>query len=156
LILPEGFKLLPLYLLGLFKSKALKSNSLLFGQWSGCKLTYLHPAGVNISSDIRAAHVYQLLSRGVASTISYIYPRLIAFHDLEDAAGFDSPHTGRFLMPAPLPSSYIWMEAHGAYLIGQSFESPVQKSPFNTDDTLEITAISRSYGWVLAYLLKFF
>lgn len=108
LILPESFKLLPLYTLGLIKSKAIKGGS--------------------VTSDVRVFFLRLLLGLGVGSTMTLLYPRMVALHQLSDIDGFpiaDAPNRSPEI-PAPLKTtqlpccirpSFLRMEAHGAYLL---------------------------------------
>lgn len=108
LILPESFKLLPLYILGLIKSKAIKGGS--------------------VTSDVRVFFLRLLLGLGVGSIMTLLYPRMIAIHTLGDAVGEPIPDApGRNPeIPAPLKTtqlpcnmrpSFHRMEPHGAYLL---------------------------------------
>lgn len=56
----------------------------------------------------------------------YLYPRLLALHDLDDTIALpqmvtneDGTTTERILMPSCMRDSYYFMEAHGVYLMGQ-------------------------------------
>jgi len=91
LILPEAFKLFPLYALCILKSKALK--------------------GGPVASDVRAYYMRVFKGATTAITLSMLYPRMIAVHTL-DAADNENFH-----MPPLMRTSYLRMEAHGAYLI---------------------------------------
>jgi len=96
LILPESFKLFPLYALALQKSKALK--------------------GGPVASDVRTWHMRLLKSAGVAATVGLLYPRMLPVHNLPDDVGFPDER-GRIRLPPLLRTSYARMEPHGAYLI---------------------------------------
>ncbi|KAG8701649.1 COPII coat Sec23p-Sfb3p heterodimer component [Ceratobasidium sp. 394] len=97
LILPEVFKTLPIYALGLLKSRPIK--------------------GSNVIADVRNYHATRLMSTGVSTTMRYLYPRMTAIHDLSPEAGFPSSKTGRLVLPSPMPSSYTHMEPDGVYMI---------------------------------------
>ncbi|QRV76516.1 transporter protein Sec23 [Ceratobasidium sp. AG-Ba] len=97
LILPEAFKTLPVYALGLLKSRPIKGSSVI--------------------ADVRNYHAARLMSVGVTATMRYLYPRMTAIHDLSPDVGFPSPKTGRLILPSPMPSSYTHMEPDGVYLI---------------------------------------
>ncbi|KAJ1311488.1 hypothetical protein OPQ81_009975 [Rhizoctonia solani] len=97
LILPEAFKTLPVYILGLLKTRPLK--------------------GSNVITDVRNYHAARLMSIGTAATMRYLYPRMTAIHDLSPNVGFPSEKTGRLILPSPMPSSYTHMEPHGVYMI---------------------------------------
>ncbi|KAM0748281.1 hypothetical protein T439DRAFT_291785 [Meredithblackwellia eburnea MCA 4105] len=96
LILPESFKLFPLYALALMKSKALK--------------------GGPVASDVRTWHMRLLKAAGVAATVGLLYPRMFPIHTLPDDVGF-ADETGRLVLPSLIRASYLRMEPHGAYLI---------------------------------------
>ncbi|KAB5592352.1 Protein transport protein sec24 [Ceratobasidium theobromae] len=97
LILPEAFKTLPIYALGLLKTRSLK--------------------GSNVISDVRNYHAIRLTSMNTSATMRHLYPRMTAIHDLSPTVGFPSPQTGRLVLPSPMPSSYTRMEPHGVYMI---------------------------------------
>ncbi|PWN40909.1 hypothetical protein IE81DRAFT_325090 [Ceraceosorus guamensis] len=110
LILPESFKLLPLYALGINKTKAIK--------------------GGNVTSDVRTYHMRTLRGMGTNLIMSALYPRMIALHRMSDDDGEpikiqqtngDGSETQvegmRIKCPPLLRPSYQRMEAHGAYLL---------------------------------------
>ncbi|KAK8850698.1 hypothetical protein IAR55_004618 [Kwoniella newhampshirensis] len=96
LILPEGFKLLPLYTLCMLKSKCLK--------------------GGNVTSDVRAHYMRLMKSLSPTRTINLLYPRLLAIHDLSEDVGFPAEN-GRLKLPRFMRASHGWMVAEGAYLL---------------------------------------
>jgi len=96
LILPESYKLYPMYALALMKSKALK--------------------GGPVASDVRTHHMRWMRSAGVAATISVLYPRMFSVHNLEDDVGQPTAQGG-VKLPAAMRTSYARMEPDGAYLI---------------------------------------
>jgi protein transport protein SEC24 len=96
LILPEGFKLLPLYTLCMLKSKPLK--------------------GGNVTSDVRSHYMRYIKSLNLVGTMAMLYPRLLAIHDLAEDVGFAGPN-GRLKLPRFMRASYAWMVAEGAYLM---------------------------------------
>lgn len=99
LILPEAFKALPCYVLGLLKSKPLK--------------------GRTVSSDVRNFHRHRLLGMGCQDTMHHVYPRVLALHDLDDRIALPNPdHGGGIMYPTHMRASYACMEGHGIYLIG--------------------------------------
>ncbi len=67
LILPESFKLFPLYALAINKTKSIK--------------------GGNVTSDVRAFYMRFFRAQGVSAIMSMLYPRLIALHTMSDADG---------------------------------------------------------------------
>ncbi|WVQ86219.1 hypothetical protein IAT38_008387 [Cryptococcus sp. DSM 104549] len=96
LILPDGFKLLPLYTLCMIKSKPLK--------------------GGNVTSDVRMHYTRLIKSLPPTRTLMLLYPRLLAIHDLSPTAGFPDER-GRLQLPRFQRASYGWMVAEGAYLL---------------------------------------
>ncbi|KAG6873179.1 hypothetical protein C0995_001789 [Termitomyces sp. Mi166 len=98
MILPEVFKTLPSYILALAKSKPLK--------------------GLHVSSDVRNYHAHRMNSMPIRSLIHYIYPQLMALHDLEDDAALPyDDGSNRIRIPSVMRSSHTFMEANGIYLI---------------------------------------
>ncbi|TFK46815.1 hypothetical protein OE88DRAFT_1811622 [Heliocybe sulcata] len=96
LILPEAFKTLPVYTLSLLKSKSLKAR--------------------NVTSDVRNYHARRILSLGVRSLMHHLYPRMLALHDLDDTTALPDAN-GRISWPSHMRDSYVYMEAHGIYVI---------------------------------------
>ncbi|KAM0787449.1 hypothetical protein ACM66B_003529 [Microbotryomycetes sp. NB124-2] len=96
LILPESYKLFPLYSLALMKSKALK--------------------GGPVASDVRMWHTRLIKSASVSSIVGLLYPRMLPIHMLSDEMGFPDER-GRLRMPPSIRTSYARMEPHGCYLV---------------------------------------
>ncbi|ORY28021.1 putative ER to Golgi transport-related protein [Naematelia encephala] len=96
LILPEGFKLLPLFTLCMLKSKPLK--------------------GGTVTSDVRSHYMRMFRSASVVLTMNLLYPRLLAIHDLSEDVGFPGKN-GRLKLPRSMRASYGWMVSEGAYLL---------------------------------------
>jgi protein transport protein SEC24 len=125
LIIPEAFRALPVYILAITKSKPLKGMYLLtclFSDHTLC-LHYVCVSGRNVSADVRNYHAHKLMSLGVRSTMQYLYPPLLALHDLDDAIALPDPATGRIYLPTIMRDSHIYMEAHGLYLIGTHIQT---------------------------------
>ena len=112
LILPESFKLFPLYVLALIKNKAIK--------------------GGNVTSDVRVYFIRLLLGLSVGSTMALLYPRMVALHRLAPTDGEPVlPREGLSPekqaeedallkiteCPHLMRPSYARMEPHGAYLL---------------------------------------
>nr|QBH67493.1 putative transport protein Sec24C [Ustilago esculenta]QBH67604.1 putative transport protein Sec24C [Ustilago esculenta] len=106
LILPESFKLFPLYALAINKTKSIK--------------------GGNVTSDVRAFYMRFFRAQGVSAIMSMLYPRMIALHTMSDADGspirIQQPDGTtvdgmRIKTPALMRPSYLRMEGHGAYLL---------------------------------------
>ncbi|KAI1310209.1 COPII coat Sec23p-Sfb3p heterodimer component [Mortierella claussenii] len=97
LILPESFKLFPLYALTLLKSKTLRS-------------------GKDINADIRVHQMRMLKSMGVSESIAFLYPRMIPVHEMDEKLGvMDS--AGRVFLPPLVRVSYARLNPAGAYLL---------------------------------------
>jgi protein transport protein SEC24 len=99
LVLPEGFTLLPLFLLAMFKSKPLKPSP--------------------VASDVRVYHRRLVQSSSVRALQLYLYPRMFAAHRLADDVGSDMAE-GRIVLGEGMRLGYEWMEADGAYLLSES------------------------------------
>lgn len=112
LILPESFKLFPLYVLALIKNKAIK--------------------GGNVTSDVRVYFFRLLLSQGVGAIMSLLYPRMVALHRLSEGDGLPVPMLQGLSpekqaveeailhiphVPKAMRPSFMRMEPHGAYLL---------------------------------------
>ncbi|CAG8568852.1 15714_t:CDS:10 [Acaulospora morrowiae] len=97
LILPEAFKLFPLYTLTMLKSKAL------------C-------GGGNLISDVRVHCMRLIKSIGVSESIVFLYPRLFPVHQLSDKDGLPD-QLGRVKLPQLLRTSLARLSNEGAYLL---------------------------------------
>ncbi|CAG8583784.1 1871_t:CDS:10 [Diversispora eburnea] len=97
LILPEAFKLFPLYALTMLKSKALR-------------------VGNNLTSDVRVHYMRLIKSVGVSESIVLFYPRLFPVHNLSDQVGHPDQN-GRVKLPPLIRVSYARLEHDGAYLL---------------------------------------
>ncbi|CAG8657181.1 5507_t:CDS:10 [Rhizophagus irregularis] len=94
LILPEAFKLFPLYALTMLKSKALRGGM----------------------TDARVHCMRLIKSIGVAESIVFLYPRLIPVHNLSDQVGYPNQY-GKVKLPPLIRVSYDRLESEGAYLL---------------------------------------
>ncbi|KAF0507910.1 ER to Golgi transport-related protein [Gigaspora margarita] len=97
LILPEAFKLFPLYALTMLKSKALRG-------------------GANLTSDVRVHCMRLIKSIGVSESIALLYPRLFPVHNLSDQVGYPDQR-GIIKLPPLMRVSYARFEENGAYLL---------------------------------------
>lgn len=97
LVLPENLKEFSMYTLGMIKSRAFK-------------------AGAEPSD--RRSHAMRFLKSASPLEISlYLYPRIIAIHNLADTDGFPHPETGHLEIPSALRASFSRIEEGGAYLV---------------------------------------
>ncbi|KAK4548744.1 hypothetical protein LTR36_008517 [Oleoguttula mirabilis] len=96
LVLPENLKEFGMYILGLLKSRALK--------------------GGREPSDRRIQEVRMIKSMGPAELSLYLYPRMIALHNLDPSEGF-ADENGHLKMPIALRASFTQTEDGGAYLV---------------------------------------
>ncbi|KAF9382274.1 COPII coat Sec23p-Sfb3p heterodimer component [Mortierella sp. AD011] len=98
LILPESFKLFPLYTLAMLKSNTLRP-------------------GKGINSDTRVYHMRMIKSMGVSESIVFYYPRMIAVHNMNEKVGVMNPTSGRVFLPSLVRDSYARLNPTGAYLL---------------------------------------
>lgn len=96
LVLPEHLKEFAMYVLGLIKSRALK--------------------GGHEPSDRRVHEVRLLKGMGMPELSLYLYPRMIALHNLEPGEGF-ADENGHLKMPHAVRASFASVEEGGAYLV---------------------------------------
>lgn len=96
LILPESFKLFPVYALSFCKTKALK--------------------GGPVVSDVRTFYMRLIKSLGVLDTMDLLYPKMMPVHTITPDA-MQPDEQGRIRLPRLMRCSYARMEPHGAYLI---------------------------------------
>ncbi|KAF9280905.1 COPII coat Sec23p-Sfb3p heterodimer component [Linnemannia elongata] len=97
LILPESFKLFPLYTLSLLKSKTLRG-------------------GRDINSDLRVYQMRMLKSMGVSESIVFFYPRMITVHAMDERVGVMDTN-GRVFLPQLVRVSYARLNPAGAYML---------------------------------------
>ncbi|KAF8960368.1 sec24-related protein [Flammula alnicola] len=114
LIIPEAFRALPAYTLALQKTKPLKARQ--------------------VSSDVRNYHIHRILGMSTRTLMSYLYPQLIALHDLNDTIAL--PHTlenedgttiEKVLMPA-------YNEEMMIFWVGSSVSPQILSDLFGVDD----------------------
>jgi len=96
LILPESFKLLPLYTLCMIKAKPIK--------------------GGNVVPDVRVHYQRLVRSSSTTAIMNLLYPRMLAIHDLAENTGFPGAN-GRLRLPRFMRLSYNYMVPEGAYLL---------------------------------------
>ncbi|KAJ1643955.1 COPII coat Sec23p-Sfb3p heterodimer component [Dispira simplex] len=95
LILPEAYKLMPLYVLALMKTTALRP--------------------IMTTVDSRVASMRMLKSINVQQSASLFYPRIVPIHQLApDHGQYDEQ--GHMKMPGLIRASYSRLEPTGAYL----------------------------------------
>ena len=85
-----------MFVLGLLKSRALK--------------------GGKEPSDRRIQEIRMVKAMGLPELSLYLYPRIIALHNLDPSEGF-ADENGRLKMPAAVRASFAQMEEGGAYLV---------------------------------------
>ena len=96
LVLPENLKEFAMYVLGLIKSRALK--------------------GGHEPSDRRIHEIRMIKGMAPTELSWYLYPRMIALHNLDAAEGF-ADENGHLKMPPSIRASFSQIEEGGAYLV---------------------------------------
>ena len=96
LVLPENLKEFAMYILGLTKSRAIKGGR--------------EPA------DRRSYEARLMKGMGPAELSLYLYPRMIALHNLDPAEGF-ADEEGHLKLPRAIRASFPQIEDGGAYLV---------------------------------------
>ncbi|KAJ3044187.1 COPII coat Sec23p-Sfb3p heterodimer component [Rhizophlyctis rosea] len=96
LILPESFKLYPLYNLCLLKNKAFRAGEM--------------------SSDVRVYNMRLLKSLSVGDSIALLYPRMLPLHNLQGEFG-EIDARGQVKLPHGVRVSHERLDPSGAYLI---------------------------------------
>lgn len=99
LILPESFKLFPVFALSFIKTKALK--------------------GGPVVSDVRTYSMRYIKGMGASDTMELLYPKMLPVHTLAPNA-LEPDANGRIRLPRMMRTSYARMEPHGAYLVRES------------------------------------
>ncbi|KAJ1666385.1 COPII coat Sec23p-Sfb3p heterodimer component [Coemansia sp. RSA 1646] len=98
LILPEQYKLSPLYTLALLKSPAIRG-------------------GADVPIDQRIYHMCLLRQFSVRQSLDYFYPRVVPLHILADHEGVANEETGEVALPGFVRASYTVLDPTGAYLL---------------------------------------
>jgi protein transport protein SEC24 len=106
LILPESFKLYPVYTLALLKNMAFRG-------------------GANMSTDTRVYYMRMLSGMSVSDSIGLFYPRMMSLHDMDlgGEAGRFSDELGRVVFPGFIRASYERLDVDGVYLFGMHYVS---------------------------------
>jgi len=119
LLIPEAFRSLPVYVLAILKSKPLKG--LLVRLMSHLQLNESLTLGCNVAPDVRNYHAHRILSMPVRNIIQYLYPPLLALHDLSNDIAIPNFLTGHTSFPSLMRDSHMFMTSNGVYVIGASF-----------------------------------
>ncbi|KAI9232353.1 MAG: Sec23/Sec24 trunk domain-containing protein [Podila humilis] len=100
LILPESYKLFPLYSLTMLKSKMIR-------------------AGRDINSDLRIQQMRMVQSMGVGESIAFFYPRLFDIGNLTGHVGVVDHHhpASKVVLPGLVRTSYSRLNPGGAYIL---------------------------------------
>ncbi|CAK7241893.1 MAG: COPII coat Sec23p-Sfb3p heterodimer component [Sporothrix thermara] len=97
LIMPERLKEFCMYMLGLIKCRAFK--------------------GGNETGDRRVHEMRMIRSMGALELSLYLYPRILALHNLQPDEGFPDPETGHLKMPPSMRATFSKVEPGGVYLV---------------------------------------
>ncbi|KAI8324754.1 hypothetical protein GQ54DRAFT_295924 [Martensiomyces pterosporus] len=101
LILPEAYKLAPLYTLALLKSPALRG-------------------GADVPIDQRVYYMNLLRQFSVRKSMDYFYPTIVPVHSLSETEGTEDEKAGRVVLPPFVRASYTMLDPTGAYLLVHS------------------------------------
>ncbi|KAJ9121491.1 hypothetical protein QFC22_002107 [Naganishia vaughanmartiniae] len=96
LVLPESYKLMPMYTLAMIKSKALK--------------------GGQVAADVRSLYIRSIRSMSFPQIMMNLYPRMFGVHDLPENVGYLGPNS-RLELPQFMRISHSYMVADGAYML---------------------------------------
>jgi protein transport protein SEC24 len=97
LVMPERLKEFTMYTLGLLKCRAFKGGS--------------------ETTDRRVHEMRMLRGMGCGEISLYLYPRMIAVHNLQPEEGFADASTGHLKMPPSMRLSFARVEPGGVYLV---------------------------------------
>lgn len=97
LVMPDKLKELCMYMLGMIKCRAFK--------------------GGNETSDRRVHEMRMIRGMGCLEMSLYLYPRMIAVHNLQEAEGFADPSTGQLKLPPTMRNTFSKVEPGGVYLM---------------------------------------
>lgn len=71
-----------------------------------------------VAADVRNYAAHKMMSMDLRSLVHYLYPPLLAVHDLTDEIALPDGN-GEIKWPSCMRSSHLWMQAHGVYLLGE-------------------------------------
>lgn len=97
LVMPDKLKELCMYMLGMIKCRAFK--------------------GGNETSDRRVHEMRMIRGMGCLEMSLYLYPRMIAVHNLQETEGFADPSTGQLKLPPTMRNTFSKVEPGGVYLM---------------------------------------
>ena len=84
----------------MMKSKPLKGKQ--YPYHVEAVLTYA--SARNVTADVRNYHVHKIMAMSVRNTMHYLYPRLLALHDLDDEIALPKAQTGDMELPSLMRS----------------------------------------------------
>lgn len=97
LVMPDKLKEFCMYMLGLIKCRAFK--------------------GGNETSDRRVHEMRMIRGMGCLELSLYLYPRMVAVHDLQPEECFADPATGQLKLPPSMRNTFSKVEPGGVYLM---------------------------------------
>ncbi|KKY30908.1 putative transport protein sec24 [Diaporthe ampelina] len=97
LVMPDKLKELCMYMLSMIKCRAFK--------------------GGNETSDRRVHEMRMIRGMGCLELSLYLYPRMIALHNLQETEGFADPSTGQLKLPPTMRNTFSKVEPGGVYLM---------------------------------------
>lgn len=97
LVMPDRLKEFCMYMLALTKCRAFK--------------------GGNETSDRRVHEMRMIRGMGCREMSLYLYPRMIAVHNLQEDEGFADPATGHLKLPPSVRGTFSKVEPGGVYLL---------------------------------------
>lgn len=97
LVMPDKLKELCMYMLSMIKCRAFK--------------------GGNETSDRRVHEMRMIRGMGCLEMSLYLYPRMIALHNLQETEGFADPSTGQLKLPPTMRNTFSKVEPGGVYLM---------------------------------------
>ncbi|KAL5601416.1 hypothetical protein BROUX41_002597 [Berkeleyomyces rouxiae] len=97
LVMPDRLKEFPMYMLGLNKTRAFKAGT--------------------ETSDRRVNELRLIRSMGAREMSLYLYPRILALHNLQPEEGFPDAETGHLKIPPAMRASFSRVEPGGVYLV---------------------------------------